>query len=228
MMKRLLVTLGLLGVFLLGGVVDRTPTIQRWVDPAIWFPGTPAEAFYRASIIKSIQRGTCTIAQGASSGTSTITAVVTANSVVTDESTRGGAGGSSDLTVNTLWTKLVLTNTTTVTCSVNTATASSTRNVAFTVLEFYPNNLTANAVQRGTIAATGGASTATAAITAVVMAKSWVPWSGMSTTSTANYGSADQWMGTLALTSTTVVTVTQDAAFGAATYTYPYQVVEFR
>tara|TARA_Y100001951_G_C11062187_1_gene141466 strand:- start:24 stop:305 length:282 start_codon:yes stop_codon:yes gene_type:complete len=91
---------------------------------------------YAPSVIKSIQTGTITISAGNNtSGTATITAVVTAKSAVRHLgwSSDGNSGDAPPIDNN----RIDLTNTTTVTVNRNAGTNSGAVVVGFVVTEFY-------------------------------------------------------------------------------------------
>lgn len=85
--------------------------------------------------IKSIQRGVITIAGSTGSNTATITAVITAKSELrllgSTTATSGGISPNYD------FVKIVLTNTTTVTASRQSAAAPSAIDVSWELTEFY-------------------------------------------------------------------------------------------
>lgn len=79
-------------------------------------------------------------------------------------------------------------------------------------------------VQRGTITITGGNSSNTATITAVVLANSLLAW-GSNGLNTAGQVDAAMFMARLELTNTTTVTATRGGT--TEDLTVPYQVIEF-
>lgn len=87
-----------------------------------------------ASVVKSVQYGSISIAGAASSGTATITAVDTTKAVLLHLGSRGPGGGSPGI-ADGLAT-LTLTNATTVTAQRATTFATGI-NVNFCVLEFF-------------------------------------------------------------------------------------------
>lgn len=96
-----------------GGVTDPSSDITNW------------QVFGES--IKGIQRGTISVATSNSSGTATITAVNTAKSIlfnlgIEGDTTRGG--------------RLALTNSTTITATVNAAGATAL-NVSYQIVEYY-------------------------------------------------------------------------------------------
>ncbi len=161
---------------------------------------------------KTIQTGTITISAGQTSGTATITAVTTNNAVVLFN----GCSTTDDTVDAPASAYIVLTNGTTVTATTLTAEVNDLT-VQFTVLEF--NSGSVKSLQRGVITLTGVASN-TATITAVVVAKSWMPWSG----DTANSITSARQEGTCVLTNTTTVTVARGSTTG--NFATAYQVVE--
>lgn len=154
------------------------------------------------SLIKSIQRGT--VNGGA---TATITAVVVANSRLRYLG-RHSNNDTQDLDTGSL----TFTNSTTITCNVNTGGGGVV--VSFEVTEYMPGVV--KSVQRATV----GAQT-TATITAVNTAKSELDWLGSTTTSATT---GDQAVSSLVLTNGTTVTSTGG---GGLTVTNSFQVIEF-
>jgi len=89
-------------------------------------------------VLKSVQRGTITLAAGAGSGTATITGVDTAKSVVNilgssnNDTVTGGYAGGQETT-----SYAVLTNATTVTATRNAAAGAIAMVVSYEVVEFF-------------------------------------------------------------------------------------------
>jgi hypothetical protein len=167
-------------------------------------------------LIKSIQRGTTTIAAAATSGTSTITSVDTANAVIRLLGYTYSATAITDGRV--LCPRLELTNGTTVTAYRNTADASNSLIVSWEVIEYYPGVL--KSVQRGTINVNG-----TATITAVDTAKSSCDHLGG--TYLANTANDPGYYGYVTLTNGTTVTATNGSGAGPGYGTMGFQVVEW-
>lgn len=170
--------------------------------------------------IKSVQRGAVTIAAGASSGTATIVAVNPANTVVNFlgfVSTSSADGGTNPAWI---WSRLALTNGTTLTATRANVDASFGRVVRYEVVEYWPGTI--KSVQRGTVSLSG-VTTATATINGVNTTKAFIRWLGYTTafgTISANVMSCD-----LALTDGTTVTATVPNA--ATTLVPSFEVVEF-
>jgi hypothetical protein len=80
-----------------------------------------------------------------------------------------------------------------------------------------------NSIQSGTIVISSGYTSATASITAVVVAKSYVVYQG--TTYDSGY-TQQNYLASLSLTNTTTVTATRNSSNG--TLTVGYTVVEFK
>lgn len=94
--------------------------------------GQPAQASYAPSLIKSVQYGTCTIADTVTSGTATITAVTVAKTVLVF---LGNDGLDNIAGARANFTRITLTNTTTVGCA--RANGNGGAVTAFAALEFY-------------------------------------------------------------------------------------------
>lgn len=159
--------------------------------------------------VKSIQRGTIAIAPAASSNTATITAVDLANARLRFLGFSITAASTNDK----MCLKIVFTNATTITATVNTAT-DITVTASFEVTEYWPGVI--KSVQRGTVAGN-----ATATITTVNTAKTEVDCLG-SSGSDANTNITS--VARLTLTNSTTVTPT---SVGGAADTVSYQVVEW-
>ena len=155
------------------------------------------------SLIKSIQRGTITLADTVTSNTATITSVSVANTRLVwcgNNSVNAGGGGSgSGPTI----ARIDLTNATTVTATRSTGT--DTLIVSYEVIEYWPGIL--KTVQKGTVTATAAASgTATLATTLGSVNKATLDVLGYLG---AVAFSADNFMGHVVLTNTTTVTLTR-------------------
>lgn len=187
------------------------------------FLGVPAEASYRPTVIKSVQRGTITIGAGAGSATAAISAVVLANTslVWLGNDYDGGATTAYD-DANTY---VNLTSTTQVTAyRGSTASADIT---SFEVIEYYGGIL--RSVQRGTVTVAAGAASATAAITAVTTNKAHLSLLGISTTvDGATPAGVGGLMHRMSLSSSTGVTLTRVSSAGSADHTEAFQVLEYR
>lgn len=153
-----------------------------------------------SSLIKSIQRGTVTIASAATSGTATITAVDLANSVLVFSGEQPVINVS--VPADRFIGRLELTNNTTVTAYVNTA-AYEILYMRYEVIEYRPGVL--RSVARGTIT-TATAASGTATITTVDTTKASVSGLGFTTDSLSD--GTGMPMGTTVLTNSTTVTAT--------------------
>lgn len=127
--------------------------------------------FSPGSIIKSIQRGTITIASGANSNTATISSVDTTKAAVT----LLGFSSANDTAFDASQTlpAVVLTNATTVTASTGTSDGSNARIVSYEVVEFQSWAVTS--IQTGTVTISNSTtvpSTNTATISSVDTARS--------------------------------------------------------
>lgn len=180
----------------------------------------PVETAYRASIIKSIQLGSCTLA----SDTCAITlspAVTVKNTIVivdgaTDSVDAGADPYEQDVTAT-------LTSTTNVTVTNRTAHAGMTVDVLTT--EYYANAFTANGVQRGVITLGAAETTHDATITALTGTKAKPLTCGRVLTGTGNSTQA-RVLTRLSLTSTTNVRATIAVASNATMATC-YQVPDW-
>lgn len=92
---------------------------------------------FKAAAIKSVNRGTITIAVSATTGTASITAVNTAYAIpnFTGFSSESGAANANDAIG---FTDMTLTNSTTVTATRNTSSGSFTNNCGWEVIEHNP------------------------------------------------------------------------------------------
>lgn len=170
-------------------------------------------------IVKSIHKGVITIAAGATIGTDTFAAVVTANSVVLYRGFQTASTAQVDASQE--YPGLVLTNTTTVTAITAAADASAARMVAYTVIEFNSGVVKSN--QSGTIGYTGASGTAT--ITAVDLANAFVLFQGQIHSATGDVVDHNSISGWLTLTNAT--TVTSNISTGSGTYSAYYTCLEF-
>jgi hypothetical protein len=170
--------------------------------------------FGALSFVRSVQRGTIAVAAAALTGTATITTVGLTNSLLVFN---GSQSDNSLDAMNKALTRVELTNATTVTATRNTVGEIQT--VSYEVIEFWPGVI--KQVQRGTITMTT-ASSATATIDGVTMAKALVEALGFSQT---NIDGASVILSRLTLTNST--TVTANRTTGTGNVTIGYQVVEF-
>lgn len=161
--------------------------------------------------IKSIQYGTVVINNGSLTGNVAIAAVDVANSILIFLGTNTASTVTVDDPYIELTSSILVTATTTQNVSANV-------NVPFVVVEF--NIGLIKSIQRGTIALTAVA-TNTAALTAVVVAKTVLFWGGGAH---SNQG-VDRENVSLALTSTILITATRGSATANAVVSY--QAVEF-
>lgn len=169
-----------------------------------------------SSNIKSIQRGTITLADTVTSATATIGAVDPNNTrliFLGNNSTNTGGAGSSNPTS----ARIALTNATTVTASRITGTDLMT--VSYEVIEYYPGVI--KSVQRGTVTMTATAS-ATATITAVDTNKATLESLGDELN---NAHQADIYRAYFRLTNTTTVQI--DRVLNNGNYTRGFQVTEW-
>jgi|GEM_PF-4972260 len=168
--------------------------------------GTPAKPFF----INSVQQVTITIANGATTGTATITGVVTAN---TDIVWGGIYHGDSGATMDSFACSITLTNTTTVTATRNTS-AVGTLTVQATVVEYTAIAL-ASAIQYGTITLGSTVTTNTATITAVTTANAVIGFLGYTTNNSTTAANTN--VPSVELTNTTTVTAKRNTGTGSVT-----------
>ncbi len=158
--------------------------------------------------ILSVQRGTIVITNPATSNTATITAVDVNNSRLR----MLGMSVNGASTEDKLAAKIVLTNATTITATLNTAGTTNTT-VSYEITSYVPGVI--KSVQRSTVAAGS-----TATITTVNTAKAELDFLGFSTANTnTNIINASS----IVLTNATTVTGTSVNS----TATISFQVVEF-
>jgi hypothetical protein len=170
-----------------------------------------------SSLIKSIQRGTVSFAN-VSSGTATIAAVDTANSIVTF----GGSGNTNSASAWSYELPFVeLTNATTVTATRNATTEAATMYSTYEVIEFLPGVI--KSLQRGLLTV-NGAGTNTATVTAVQTAKASLTLLGICGDSGTFYGYFQPY-GSLA--SATAVTFLTVYTGGSKAYKVSWHLVEW-
>ncbi len=174
---------------------------------------------YRASIFRSVQRGTITL-NNATSGTATLsTALVSIDYAFITFLGYGAAG--TEPNSKKFVPKLVLTNTTTVTATLNTVLAVNNV-IPFEVKEYWPNELL-QAVQRGTI---DTSASLTATITGVG-SKAFVQHCGTTDAldnTVAGFSSTPYWPAVV-LTNATTLTATR---LNALDYILSYEVIDPR
>lgn len=159
---------------------------------------------YRASSIKSIQRGVITITNTATTATTTITAVTVGQATV---HLLGASGNDSSNLVATC-ARVELIDSVTV-AAYRGGGVSGTIRVGWEVVEFVAGIIKSR--QAGTIMlASGGSTTGTATITAVTLAKALLLHLGQNAGATITSGNTTQGIDSdLALTATTTITATR-------------------
>ena len=173
-----------------------------------------------SSLIKSVQRGTLTLAANTISNTATITSVDTTNSMLV-------FGQNNTNYSNLEWRyqmgRLALTNATTVTLS-RTATGlvGDLIGCTYEVIEFLPGIL--KSIQRGTVTQSG-ALTVNATITEVNTSNATCTYLGL--TGDSNFYAGYTQQITLALLNATTVQVAMYWSGGGVSETIGYQVAEF-
>lgn len=217
-MKKILLSAAtlLIALFAIFGVRDVSyiafPRQAIHFDP-LRLLGDKVDAFYRPTVIKSIQRGSI-VMTGAGSNTATITSVSTANSLLVYLGCSGSDASTSITTTG--YGALTFTNATTITANRQNGTGNLT--VSYEVIEFYPGVI--KSMQRGSTVYVGAT---TATITSVNTAKTMVTslgWLGDTNTFTASVSMMD-----VVLNSATQLLFSQGN--GAATITMKWQVAEF-
>ena len=173
-----------------------------------------------SSLIKSVQRGTCAVAAGATTGTSTITVVDTANCSVRFLGFIDPNNGDGTTNPDVHFTRITLTNSTTLTATRATSDATYGRTVRFEVIEFLPGLL--RSVQRGIVTLPGNASSTTT-ITSVNTDKTVMGFLGFTT----NFGSASNNLEGLDVALTNATTVTGTVGNGTATGIVSFEALEF-
>lgn len=154
---------------------------------------------FAPSVVKSVQQGSTTMAAAATSNTTTISSVDTANSVVFH------LGHSTTLTTfstTSIFGTVTLTDATTIT--VNRGASSNALTVGWVVLEFNPGYI--KSLQTRTVTLTSNTTSSTDTITSVDTANSFIVYQGVLCA-----GSTIQtnWFYTTVLTSSTQVTLTR-------------------
>ena len=169
------------------------------------------------SLIQSVQRGTFTLA-AATSGTATITAVKTENTVLMF---LGMTQSEANPNLAPAAGRITLTNATTITGTLGYNAANAI--FSYEVVEYLPGVI--RSVQLGTVAVAGNAS-ATATVTAVRTDKSHLSLLGWSMTTVAA-PVADVYAVNAVLTNATTVTAARDAADASNQITAAFQLVEW-
>lgn len=169
----------------------------------------------RRQLVKSVQRGFITIT-GATTNTGTITAVDPNNSVLVY---LGVSASTATADAQRAFTRIDLTNSTTVTAT--TAAATDVTTVGFEVIEYFPGVL--RSVQRGTIPLTGVAMNTATLTSSVVVGASNLTTLGWTTTNTT--GAPNNDFVVIDLTNTT--TVTANRSNNSNNCVVGYQVAEW-
>lgn len=168
------------------------------------------------AIVKSLQVGTAQIANGATTGTGTLsTAVVVANTTLL---WMGQQGSDTSGNENDFLSYITLTNSTTVT-STRTGSGAFTCTPKFLAIEFQPGVL--KSCQYGTILLSGVVSN-TATITAVDITKAAPLFLGNTTNRNSGSGAitGQEWDIDLSLTNATTVTATHGVGLGVMTVSF--------
>lgn len=173
---------------------------------------------FAVGVLASLQTAEITIAGSASTGTATISAVTTANTLLVYGGWRQAALGVVDVT---LAPYVQLTNTTTLTATRNSATATTQSLIRVYVLEFiskWVKTESRNIVTIATLTASN-----TGAISVTNTNKTIVSYLGSTTTVNST---SDASFATMEYTNTTTVTATRGSAI-AGTLTASWEAIEF-
>lgn len=174
----------------MGGMRRRWPLTGSSVSSAL-------ARWTQPGFIKSVQRGSVTIASGATTNTATINSIDVNNARL---KFLGCNDAGSDVTAKAL-TRIALTNATTITASVSSAPTANLV-TGFEIIEFYPGVI--KSVQRGTITILAGNTSNTGTITTLNPAKSEVSYLGATVTN----GALD--LAWITLTNATTITATNN------------------
>lgn len=181
--------------------------------------GSRVGQWTQRGIIKSIQRGTITVAGGDLTNTATITAVDPGNTRLVclgNSSVDAGGGGTG---TGPILVSIALTNATTITATRTDTTSDDI--VSYEVIEYWPGVI--RTVQRGTVTATAAVSgTATLATTLQSTSRATLDvlgYQGGVTFSAVNF------LANMVLTNTTTVTLTRTGTNN--NLTAGYQVTEW-
>lgn len=176
-----------------------------------------------SAFIKSIQYGQITLAVNADSGTTVITEVVSANSLLILNGVSIATGTQSQTDWEDVSVRITLTNAVTVTATRANGDYSA-MTINFCVIEYESDVIKSNS--SGTINMATGVSSNTASVSAVVVAKSILCYQGFSTTYT---GETTQYTSyiypKIELTNTTTITASKGTT--GADVTVGYQLIEF-
>ena len=175
-------------------------------------------------IISSIQEVEITISSSSATGTATITSVDTSRSVVFFS--YGNMGGARQTSVSAgvdgVYTRVALTNATTVTATRGASPAFS-KTIICTVVEY--TDAAVDSVQQGTISMTDTTASGTDTISSVTTSRSIVIYNGDSITVDVGEGRA---MTDVSLTNSTTVTATRGTTSSTShSVTTGYVVIEF-
>ena len=183
--------------------------------------GKLVSSWGRNRIVKSIQRGTISVADGNSSGSASITEVVAKNSWVEWGGTTDDNNPTSDYgSVGLGYVSLTGTSVT-----INYASNKNARVVAYQVVELFPFIL-ADTPQTGTISLGNGVSSNTATITSVDTTKSFVIFQGETYSSGVSTDQNGPHLAKLVLTDSTTVTANR-ATSNTFTVTVAFAVITF-
>lgn len=182
--------------------------------------GITLNGMLRFGIVKQVIRGTIAIAS-AQNASATIAAVVPENSIIHHLGATSNNGDTDP--AKCFFVRLSLASATSVRADLGAA-GSGTTTVSFEVIEFYPGVVR---VQRGTLS--GGTTTTTATINAVVTGKTFISSLGFSFDSSGlPWGSYSPYHlnSRLELTNSTTLTQTLDTSHGGFAITTSYEVIE--
>lgn len=181
--------------------------LARWTQPGI---------------VKNIQAGTIDL-NGVTSNTATITSVDVSNALIFHSGFTSAGGGGSN-TQSTIYTRVALTNATTVTATVGAGIAAATP-VAYVVIEFYPGVL--KYVQRGTIALNAGTSQTASITSPVNTLKAFAIYLGANSNNATDAWVASYQQKVVLTNGTTVTATVAQGSANSTVNTVGYQVAEF-
>ena len=173
-----------------------------------------------SSLVKSVQYATCTIGGNTATGTVTITAVNTANSILLWGGWYSSSPSDGGTDPGTLMCRVILTSSTVVTAERTTVDATYGRYLPICVIEFQPGVL--KSAQHGLVGLTGVLSAVTT-ITSVNTAKAALICLG----NTTSYPSPSNNIYAVGVTLTNATTVTGTTASSASNYYVNFVVMEF-
>ncbi len=175
---------------------------------------------YRSSVIKSMQRGTISLAAGSASATATLSTAVNTSYAYPLLLMTPATGATADSAV-----RVTLTNSTTVT-AFHLGAAVTAVTVSFEVVEIFAWALR-QAIQTGTVSHTAPNTSGTATIVAVNTTKAQLGYLGTAVTSNAGDTYPAAVSSTVALTNSTTVTGTRGSG-SSSNVTIGFVVIDWK